>query len=89
LLVFEAVNAPPGQADFAKLLDLIMLVLLTGRERTEAEFRELFGAAGFCLTRAIQTRPGIAAIIEGVPPRTGRQDLGGRRLVYSQSCGKI
>jgi hypothetical protein len=55
LLVLEAVNAPPGQADFAKLVDLMMLVLLTGRERTEEDFRDLFAIAGFRLTRLIPT----------------------------------
>jgi hypothetical protein len=67
LLVFESVNAPPGQGDFAKLLDLMMLVLLTGRERTEADFGDLFAAAGFRLTRIIPMGTTVPAIIEGVP----------------------
>jgi hypothetical protein len=64
LLVIEFVSAPPGEADFAKWLDLMMLVLLTGRERTESEFRKLFAAAGFRLNRIIPTD--AEAIIEGV-----------------------
>ena len=46
--------------------DLIMLTALTGRERTEAEFRELFTAAGLELTRVIPT-PSSLAIVEGTP----------------------
>ena len=42
-----------------------MLVLLTGRKRTEAEFRELYAASGFRLTRIIPT--GERALIEGIP----------------------
>jgi hypothetical protein len=42
----------PGRA----LMDLLMMVLTGGRERTEAEFRSLLGKAGFALTRVIPTR---------------------------------
>jgi hypothetical protein len=65
LLVLELLLAPSNQPDFAKWLDLNMLVLLSGRERSEAEFRELYAAAGFRLTRIIPL--GARAIIEGVP----------------------
>ncbi|HVN40627.1 MAG TPA: methyltransferase [Myxococcota bacterium] len=47
---------PPGNAfDRGKLMDLNMFVLLRGRERTKAEFAELFGAAGLKLRRVIPT----------------------------------
>jgi hypothetical protein len=46
--------------------DLHMLVMLNGKERTEAEFRHLFSAAGFKLTQIIPTESGLS-IIEGVP----------------------
>jgi hypothetical protein len=65
LLVVEVLLAPPNAPDFAKWLDLTMLALLTGRERSEAEFRELYAAAGFRLTRIMPL--GGRAIIEGVP----------------------
>jgi hypothetical protein len=65
LLVIETVVKPPNQPDPAKLMDLNMLVLLTGRERTEEEFRELYTLAGFKLTRVV---PALRlSIIEGVP----------------------
>jgi hypothetical protein len=49
-----------------KWLDLHMLVLLTGRERTEAEYAALFRTVGLELTRVIPTASG-ASIVEGVP----------------------
>jgi hypothetical protein len=42
-----------------------MLVLNYGRERTEAEFRDLYEAAGFQLTRVVPTTTPLS-IIEGV-----------------------
>ena len=45
--------------------DVHMLALTGGRERSEAEYRALFAAAGFTLTRVIPTRSWFS-IIEGV-----------------------
>jgi len=49
LFLVEAVIAPGDDPDWMKLLDLHMLVALGGRERTEAEWRELLAANGFRL----------------------------------------
>lgn len=65
LLVVEQVLPPGNEPFLGKWLDLHMLVLLTGRERTEAEYRELLGAAGFDLARVVPTRSG-ASVIEAV-----------------------
>jgi hypothetical protein len=40
-----------------------MLVCTGGRQRTEAEFRDLFAGAGFRLTRVVPT-PARVAVIE-------------------------
>jgi hypothetical protein len=66
LLLVEFVVPPGNQPSLGKLLDLQMLVIPGGRERTEEEFRELFGAAGFKLTGIHQT-PTPQSIIEGIP----------------------
>lgn len=50
LLVLEQAIAEDGRPHPAKLLDLHMLVLLGGRERTEDEWRALLGRAGFTVT---------------------------------------
>jgi len=51
---------------YGKLTDLNMLVSAGGQERTEAEYRALYAAAGFTLTRVISTRSRIS-LIEGTP----------------------
>jgi hypothetical protein len=66
LLLIENVIAPGNNPDPAKLLDLQMLLVFGGQERTEAEYRELFHEAGFKLTGIIPTKAQIS-MIEGVP----------------------
>jgi SAM-dependent methyltransferase len=60
LLITENLMPEHGGFDVAKLLDLEMLVMGAGKERTEAEFRALLEAAGFEMTRVIPTPAGIA-----------------------------
>lgn len=56
---------PPGNApSFGKLLDLNMLLLPGGVERTEEEFRRLYAAAGIGLTRVVATE-GDLSVVEG------------------------
>ncbi len=50
----------------ARWLDLHMMVAAGGLERTEAEYRQLFAAHGFRLTRVVPTA-GDVSVIEGVP----------------------
>jgi O-methyltransferase/methyltransferase family protein len=66
LLLAEEVLPPGDQPSYGKLTDLNMLVSPGGRERTEAEYRTLYAAAGFELTRVIPTRSRIS-LIEGEP----------------------
>ncbi|MFB8790492.1 MAG: methyltransferase [Potamolinea sp.] len=56
LLLIELVVFPGNDQPIAKLMDLNMLVMMGGRERTETEYRALLQAAGFQLTRIIFTR---------------------------------
>jgi len=65
MILVEAV-VPAGDAmHFAKFIDLNMLVMTGGRERTEAEFRDLYKRAGFRLTRVVPTESPFS-VIEGV-----------------------
>jgi hypothetical protein len=66
LLVAEMVIPPGNDRSFGKFLDLNMLVMAGGKERTEPEYRTLFEASGFRLTRVIPTRHEIS-LVEGVP----------------------
>jgi hypothetical protein len=65
LLVEYVVPAGVGPS-FSHLLDLHMMVVLGGLERTEAEYRRLFAAHGFRLTRVVPTA-GEISVVEGVP----------------------
>jgi hypothetical protein len=48
-----------------KLIDIEMLALPGGRERTEEEYRALFESAGFHLSRIVETKSPFS-VIEGV-----------------------
>jgi hypothetical protein len=47
LILLEDVLAPGNETDGGKWLDLLMLALFAGRERTEEQWRALLEAAGF------------------------------------------
>lgn len=66
LLVIEMVIKPRNEPQPAKWLDLNMLVLPGGKERTEAEYRVMYAKAGFELTRIVPT-PTEVSVIEGKP----------------------
>jgi SAM-dependent methyltransferase len=66
LLIVEMVVPPGNEPSVAKLLDLEMLVITGGRERTEGEFRALLDTAGFVLHRIVPTDQGIC-ILESIP----------------------
>jgi hypothetical protein len=65
LLVMDSLVMPSNQPDPAKWIDLNMLVLLRGRERTEAEFEQLYRRAGLRVTRIVAATR--ISIVEGVP----------------------
>ena len=64
LLVVEIVIPPGNEPSFGKLMDLTMLVIPGGAERTEEEYRRLYEAAGFRLTRIVPTSTEVC-VIEG------------------------
>jgi cyclopropane fatty-acyl-phospholipid synthase-like methyltransferase len=64
LILVEAVIPADNEPHFGKFIDLNMLVMTGGKERTEAEFRELYEASGFQLTRIVPTESPFS-VIEG------------------------
>ena len=64
LLVIESVIPPGNQPFHGKFLDLVMLLIPGGKERTESEYRALFERAGFELTRIVPTGSEVS-IVEG------------------------
>lgn len=65
LLIEQMVPASQGP-DWAKTLDIHMLFLLGGRQRTRTEYEDLLAKAGFSIRREIDTAGGIS-ILEAVP----------------------
>jgi O-methyltransferase domain/Dimerisation domain len=62
LLLIEMVVLEGNQPDLSKFLDLDMMVMTGGRERTESEFKSLLAASGFELTRVIRTASPVCVI---------------------------
>src|SRR5262245_58117108 len=55
LLIIEALASESPGPHHSKLLDVIMLAVTGGRERTPSEYEALFAGAGFRLERVIPT----------------------------------
>ncbi len=66
IVVLEFVVPTGEQSSFSKVLDLNMLVMNGGCERTAKEFRALFVAAGLKMTRIIPTLSPLS-VLEAVP----------------------
>ncbi len=62
IILIESVVPSGSQPDFSKIIDLEMLLMPGGRERTEQEFRDLFARAGFELTRIVPTKSPLSVI---------------------------
>jgi hypothetical protein len=62
VLVADAVVLPGGKADWGKLLDIQMMVVVPGKERTKEEFAALFKQAGLKLARVIPTSCPLSVI---------------------------
>jgi predicted O-methyltransferase YrrM len=63
VLVIESIVPPGNEPSPSKLLDVNMLVMTGGRERTRAEYEALLRAAGFALARVVPCGP--TDLIEG------------------------
>jgi hypothetical protein len=66
LLIIEIV-LPTGNAPHpGKMIDMTMLAVAGGQERTEPEYRELLERAGFRLTQVVPTESAVS-IVEAMP----------------------
>jgi hypothetical protein len=66
LLIIEMVLPTGDTPHLGKILDVIMLALTGGQERTEAEYRAVLEKAGFRLNRVVPTESAVS-VIEAVP----------------------
>lgn len=64
VLIVEMVVPDGNDPSPSKIMDIQMLVMEGGRERTEIEYRKLLEASGFRLTRTVPTRSPFS-VIEG------------------------
>jgi hypothetical protein len=62
IILLENVLQPGSGPDLGKLVDLEMLLMTGGRERTADEFDALFARAGFELTRIVPTASPLSVI---------------------------
>jgi hypothetical protein len=67
LLIERGIVSENSDPDPIKFMDLHMMVMLGGLERTESEFRKLLSAAGFELSRIITTSSTRNILIEAKP----------------------
>jgi O-methyltransferase domain/Dimerisation domain len=66
VIVVDAVVPAGNEFHFSKPIDLLMMVLNDGRERTAAEFKRLFGSAGLKIKQIVPTAS-IVSVVEGEP----------------------
>ena len=64
LILLEAVVPSGNEPNLSKLIDLEMMLMPGGRERTAEEFSALFARAGFVLTRIVPTES-MLSVVEG------------------------
>lgn len=62
LLIVEMVLPPGDTPHPGKMLDMVMLVVPGGQERTEAEYSTLLGKAGFRLVRVVPTESAVSVV---------------------------
>jgi len=62
IILLDSVLASSNEPDFGKLIDLEMLAMPGGRERTADEFRALFQRAGLTVTKIVPTKSPLTVI---------------------------
>ena len=62
VILIEAVVAPGNEPDLSKFIDIEMLLMTGGRERSADEFRALFDANGFELARIVPTGAPLSVV---------------------------
>jgi hypothetical protein len=62
VILLESVIAAGGEPDLGKFIDIEMLLLPGGRERSANEFQSLFAGAGFELTNIVPTKSPLSVV---------------------------
>lgn len=64
VIIHDMIVPPGNEPDQSKVLDIVMLSIVTGRERTQHEFEHLLHAAGLRIVRITPPALGALSIIE-------------------------
>jgi hypothetical protein len=75
LLVIERIVPPGDEPHPSKFMDLNMLLIAGGRERTEGEYRALLERSGLHLDRIIDTATAVS-VLEATPATQPPPDRG-------------
>jgi hypothetical protein len=62
VILLEAVLRGAGEPDLGKLLDIEMLAMPGGRERSADEFKALFARSGFEMTKVVPTKSPLSVV---------------------------
>jgi len=62
LLIIESILPKRNEFSITSLMDLEVLIMGGGKERTESEYRNLLGKSGFILTEIIQTKENVSIL---------------------------
>ena len=83
LIVIEYYLGDDNMPSLGKMVDLVMLTITGGRERTDAENSALLASAGFRLNRRIPVAAEIAMLeaFPALPCRSNSRDSGDRHLM--------
>ncbi|MFQ6393599.1 methyltransferase [Nocardia sp. KC 131] len=81
LLVAETIAPPPNTPHYVWSLDMMMMALLTGRERTREEFEQLFAAADLTLTRVTVTASYSSMAIMELVTRPEQSTASGQEVI--------
>jgi hypothetical protein len=63
VILLEAVVPPGNEPHMVKMLDIEMMMLPGGKERTQAEYAELFQKTGFTLKQVVPTKGPLSVIV--------------------------
>ena len=63
LMVVESVIPETPEFDMGKWMDLNMMLMATGRERTATEFRDLLDRSGFVLEQVVPTASPLSIVV--------------------------
>ena len=69
LLICEMLVPPPNQPHFAKLIDVHMMVVLNGRQRTHSELAALLEGSGWASGRLQSLEKSPLSVLEAELPR--------------------